>query len=125
MGMELKAYCQKYPCCSLVQVPTRKRSMDNSVLNSHIRQIRNIQIIRKDLEPLLPGVKIKFPSTTINTYGAFTQQVEQNLADSTGDFTIFSSWLGPLATGKIKDGRVEGSFIEHVIAAIRQPSNAP
>ena len=46
---------------SLTQACTCKRSMDNSVLDSHIRQIRNIQIIQKDLEPLLPGVKIKFP----------------------------------------------------------------
>ena len=91
MGVELKACCQKYPCCSLAQAPTHKRSMDNSVL---VWQIRNIQ---KDLEPLLPGVKIKFPSTTINAYGAFAQQVEQNLVDSTGDFTIFSSWLSALS----------------------------
>ena len=45
----------------------------------------------------MPGVKIKFPSTTINAYGAFAQQVEQNLVDSTGDFTIFSSWLSALS----------------------------
>jgi len=31
---------------------------------------------------------------------------------------IFSSWLGPLATGEIKDGGFEGSFEDHVIAAV-------
>ena len=41
-------------------------------------QIRNIQINWQDLEPLLPGDN-KLPCTTINAYGAYTQQAEQQL----------------------------------------------
>src|SRR5882762_43665 len=34
------------------------------------------------------------------------------------DLIILSSWLDPLATGKIRDGGNEGSFDEHVMATV-------
>jgi hypothetical protein len=88
------------------------------IIDGHIRQIRNIQVCRADLEPLLPQVKKKLPSTTINAYGAYLQQVLDEAPESTTDPIIFSSWLGPIASGKIKDGGNEGSFEQHVIAAV-------
>jgi hypothetical protein len=91
--------------------------MPDVAFDSYIQQIRNIQITRQDLEPLLPG-ESKFPSTTINAYGAFTQQMEQQLSTTADNFVIFSSWLGPIATGTIKDGGNEGSFEGHVLAAV-------
>ncbi|KAF7969844.1 hypothetical protein HWV62_25914 [Athelia sp. TMB] len=81
-------------------------------MDPHVRQIRNIQITGRDLQPLHPG-KTKLPSTTINAFGAFLQQ---NARDNR-DFAILSSWLGPIATGKIKDGGIEGLFADHVMAA--------
>lgn len=80
----------------------------------YVRQIRNIQITGQDLTPLHPG-KTKLPSTTINAFGAFVQQNERG----NRDFAILSSWLGPIATGKIKDGGNEGWFADHVMAAVR------
>ena len=91
--------------------------MPDAALDSHIRQIRNIQICSQDLEPLLPG-ETRLPSTTINAYGAFAQQTEQQIPGIADNFVIFSSWLGPLATEKIKDGANEGSFKGHVLAAV-------
>jgi hypothetical protein len=91
--------------------------MSDPALDSHIRQIRNIQIGQQDLEPLLPG-ETKLPSTTINAYGAFAQQTEQQLPNTADYFVILSSWLGPPATERIKDGGNEGSFEGHVLAAV-------
>ena len=91
--------------------------MPDPALNSHIWQIQNIQIVEQDLEPLLLG-KTKLLSTTINAYGAFAQQTEQQLPNPNDDFVILSSWLGPLATEKIKDGGNEGSFEAQVLAAV-------
>ena len=87
-------------------------------IDGHIRQIRNIQVCHADLEPLLPQVKKKLPSTTINAFGAYLQRVLDEAPESTTDPIIFSSWLGPIASGKIKDGGIEGSFEEHVMAAV-------
>ena len=88
------------------------------ILDSNIRQIRNIQVSRADLEPLLPVTKKKLPSTTINAYGAYLQQVLDAAPKDSTDPIIFSSWLGPIASGKIKDGGIEGSFEQHVMAAV-------
>lgn len=96
---------------------THKGSMPDPALDSHIWQIQNIQIVQQDLEPLLLG-ETKLLSTTINVYEAFAQQTEQQLPNPNDDFVILSSWLGPLATEKIKDGRNEGSFEAHVLAAV-------
>ena len=82
-------------------------------------QIQNIQVCCADLEPLLPQVKKKkLPSTTINAYGAYLQQVLDNAPEDTTDPIIFSSWLSPIASGKIKDGGNEGSFEQHVMVAV-------
>lgn len=88
------------------------------ILDGHIRKIRNIQVCRLDLEPLLPEQEKKLPSTTINAFGAYLQQVLDNDPHGADDPAILSSWLGPLATGKIKDGGIEGLFKEHIMAAV-------
>ena len=84
--------------------PTRKRSMSGTVLNQHIRQIRNIQICRQDLEPLVPNQRMKIPSSLINAFGAHLQKVLDDAPDGIDDPAIFSSWLGPMVTGTVKDG---------------------
>lgn len=90
---------------------------DVPTLDPHIRQIRNIQFICLDLEPLLPG-STKLQSTTINAYAAYAQSLECNNAFSLADFVIFSSWLACIATKNIKDDGPEGSFAVHVMAAV-------
>ena len=55
-------------------------------------------------------MKTKLPSTMINAYGAYLQQVLDAAPNDSTDPIIFSSWLGPIASGKIRDGGVEGSF---------------
>src|ERR1700674_903942 len=51
--------------------------------------------------------------------GACLQHFLDSTSESHGsDLIILSSWLGPLATGKFKDGGNEGSFEEHVMAAV-------
>jgi hypothetical protein len=92
--------------------------MSGAVLDQHIRQIRNIQICHQDLEPLLPDRRIKIPSSLINAFGAHLQKVLDDAPDGIDDPAIFSSWLGPIVTGTVKDGGIEGSFEEHVLAAV-------
>ena len=92
--------------------------MAASVLDGQIHQVRNIQICQLDLAPLLPKVKQKLPSTTINAFGAHLQQVLDADPGAGNTPTIFSSWLGPLTMGEIKDSGFEGSFEAHVLAAV-------
>jgi hypothetical protein len=61
---------------------------------------------------------MKIPSSLINVYGAHLQNVLDDAPDGIDDPAIFSSWLGPLVTGTIRDGGIEGSFEEHVSAAV-------
>ena len=90
------------------------------VLDGEICQIRNIQICRLDLKPLLPEAKEKLPSPTINAFGACLQKVIDKGPGDGDNPIIFSSWLGPLAAGEIKDEGNEGSFEEHVVVAVSQ-----
>ena len=78
----------------------------SAVLDSHthsILTIRNIQIVRQNLFPLIAEInKDKhwhLPSATINAFGA-------DLLDSSDqgtDFCIFSSWLAVLADRKVSE----------------------
>lgn len=71
-----------------------------------------------NFEPLLPREKKELPSTTINAFGAHLWNVLNEDPREDDKLCIFSSWLGPLATGELKDGGIEGSFNEHVIVAV-------
>ena len=78
--------------------------MSTTVLDGLVHQIRNIQISSQDLSPLLLNQKKKLPSTTINTFGTYLQGTMDADESYTNKPAIFSSWLGPLASGEIKDG---------------------
>jgi hypothetical protein len=82
-------------------------------LHLQIRKIRNIEVWRSDLIPLMmDGVKIQ--SVAVNAYGA----VLQESAGLDGDFIIFSSWLPALVSGAAKEGAGEGTVKIHIEAAV-------
>jgi hypothetical protein len=90
--------------------------MDSNIppdLHLQVRKIRNIEVWKCDLLPLINGQQ-KIPSTPINAFGAQLQEYDQDR-----DYTIFSSWLGAFASGQIKEGWAEGTFKEHMKAAVR------
>src|SRR6266436_5912838 len=93
-----------------------------AVLDSHTRSIRNIQIVRQDLLPLVAesNKDKRLPSTTINAFGASIQDSFDN-SDEGADFCIFSSWLAVLADGKAteNDEKTVGAFRDHVMQAVR------
>jgi hypothetical protein len=82
-------------------------------LHLQVRQIRNIQLWRSDLLPLIVG-KQKIPSVPINAFGAYLQQENQNNCD----YTIFSSWIGAFVSGAANEGQAEGTIEEHIKAAV-------
>jgi len=92
--------------------------MADDFLDTKIRHIRNVQISNKDLKCLLPGRKLKLPSSTINAYGAWAQKKGEDLPEVSSACAIFSSWLGPLVTGKVEEGKIYGTFEGHVLAAV-------
>ena len=73
-------------------------------LHLQVRQIRNIQLWKSDLLPLIVG-KQKIPSVPINAFCAYLQQENQN----DYDYTIFSSWIGAFVSGAANEGQVEGT----------------
>jgi hypothetical protein len=94
----------------------------SAVLDSHTCSIRNIQIVRQDLFPLVAenNKGKRLPSTTINAFGASIQD-QFNSSDEGADFCVFSSWLAVLADGKVgeKDEKNVGAFGDHVMQAVR------
>jgi hypothetical protein len=86
----------------------------NIPLNLHlqVRKIRNIEVWKSDLLPLIVGEK-KIPSVPINAYGALLQDSTEQC-----DYIIFSSWLAALVTGVAKEGAGEGTVEGHIRAAV-------
>jgi hypothetical protein len=91
----------------------------NIPLNLHlqIRKIRNIEVWKSDLLPLIIGGQ-KLPSTPIDAFRAQLQEYDQD-----SDYTIFSSWLGAFVSGVAKEGQAEGTFEEHIKAAVSSSRN--
>ena len=82
-------------------------------LHLQVRKIRNIEVWKSDLLPLIIGGR-KIPSTPIDAFGAQLQQHDQHH----DDYTIFSSWLGALVSGKAHEGIGDGTIEEHIKAAV-------
>ena len=70
-----------------------------AVFNKVRLQIRGVQVTSEDLAPLQKGRRLKILGTALNTVGALIQQVAEKEGNS--DFTIFSSFLGPLISRKL------------------------
>src|ERR1700683_694088 len=68
---------------------------------------------------------MKIQSSLINTFRAHLQKVLDTAPDRIDDSTIFSSWLGLMVTGTVQDRGIEGSFEEHVLAAVSYISCHP
>jgi len=75
-------------------------------------------ISNEDLKCLLPCQKLKLPSSTINAYGTWVQKQGEDLSEVRNACAIFSLWLGPLVTGKAKEGKIYGTFEGHVLLAV-------
>jgi hypothetical protein len=96
------------------------RNMDSNLpldLHLQVRKIQNIEVWKSDLLPLINGQQ-KIPSTPINAFGAQLQEYDQDR-----DYTIFSSWLGAFTSGQAKEGWAEGTFKEHMKAAVSASRN--
>jgi hypothetical protein len=103
---------------SLLDDPVQQRAH----VAKHIHGIRNIQLGSSDFFPLIDG-KAKIPGATLNAFGAVLQQEAERIYGHS-DFAILSSWLGPLVSGKIKEGGLQDTIEHHIEAAVRkQPNN--
>ena len=93
----------------------------SAILDSHTRSIRNIQIVRQDLFPLVAESNRDkhLLSATINAFGATIQDLFDG-SDEGADFCIFSSWLAVLADRKVSenDEKNVGTFGDHVMQAV-------
>lgn len=106
--------------CAVASFPMDALLNDPDALHAHISQnvriIRNIQLGNTDFLPLIEERK-KIPGTTIDAFGAVLQQIEER-SSGTADFCAFSSWLGPLVSGKEKEGGLHGTVEGHIKAAV-------
>ena len=84
-----------------------------------IHQIQDFDITDSELDRLIPGRKLD--STTINAICA-KLQADEEVIGGPPSWCVFSSWLSPLISGKVKEnvrggyGTVEG----HIMAAVRK-----
>ena len=80
------------------------------------RVIRNIQILDADFTHLVES-HTKIQSTIMNAYGAVLQHLEEQNSGH-AHFCVFSSWLGPLISGEVREGRAYSMIEGHIDAAV-------
>ncbi|KAJ7194118.1 hypothetical protein GGX14DRAFT_404900 [Mycena pura] len=79
------------------------------------RYIRGPELAIGDLECLEKGSKEKLLGTTLNAIGALIQQLAAR--DGNTDFAVFSSFLSPLISHKLRQGTVYGTIEGLILAA--------
>ncbi|KAJ7189885.1 hypothetical protein GGX14DRAFT_408468 [Mycena pura] len=86
-------------------------------LHTGYRQIRNIQVVNADIEPLVSSSR-KIPATAIDVFGAWLWATKEETGGPQ-DWCFFPSWLAVLASGKTKSTG-QGTIDEHIFAATRE-----
>jgi hypothetical protein len=87
-----------------------------AALKSCRHAIRGMQLAPDDLASLQPDAQIKVPGALMNVVGALLQILgDQN---GTCDFAIFSTWLSPLVSRKVKQGTFYGTIAGHIEDAV-------
>ncbi|KAJ7026886.1 hypothetical protein C8F04DRAFT_1296018 [Mycena alexandri] len=89
-----------------------KLSETAGILKSGIYAARGMQLAADDLRCLDPQFKARVPGTMINVVSALLQKVSE--MDGTGDFAVFSTWLGPLISKKVQQGEFYGTIEGHI-----------
>lgn len=69
-----------------------------------------------DINCLQEGARVKVPGTLMNVVGALLQILGEK--DGPGDFAVFSTWLSPLISRKVQQGRVYGTIADHIEDAV-------
>ncbi|KAJ7751325.1 hypothetical protein DFH07DRAFT_774922 [Mycena maculata] len=82
-------------------------SQARAELKASKHYIRGVQLAADDLGCLQDGAKLKVPGTLLNAVGALLQMVGER--DGSSDFAIFSTWLSPLISKKVKQGGIYGT----------------
>ncbi|KAJ2979255.1 hypothetical protein NUW54_g11165 [Trametes sanguinea] len=89
--------------------------------DTHMRRIRNIEFCSQELSTLLPGRTQKIVGTTIDAFGAVIQQEAESSRSTSTSLSrlpcIFSSWIPAMASGRVREGGLEGTIENHVKAA--------
>ncbi|KAJ7194862.1 hypothetical protein GGX14DRAFT_359779 [Mycena pura] len=80
-----------------------------ALFNQSHREMRGTQVHANDLVPFQKGRKLKVPGTALNAVGALIQLVAEQAGNS--DFAIFSSWLSPLISKKVAQGKIYGTVL--------------
>ncbi|KAJ7939201.1 hypothetical protein B0H13DRAFT_1850937 [Mycena leptocephala] len=87
-------------------------SETSAALKSCKHTIWGVQLSPDNLKCLQDGAKMKVPGALLNVVGA----LRQVLGDQNGisDFAIFSTWLSPLISRKVKQGAYYGTIAGHI-----------
>ncbi|KAJ7147344.1 hypothetical protein C8R46DRAFT_1359850 [Mycena filopes] len=86
-----------------------------AVLKSGVYGMRGMQLGMDDLESLYPDSKALVPGALMNVVASLLQSVSEK--DGTGDFAVFSTWLGPLISKKVPQGKSYGTIAGHIADA--------
>lgn len=85
--------------------------------DSYMRRIRNIDFCSQELETLLPNRQQKISGTTLDAFAAVAQDVATR-SPAGRDFCLFSSWIPAIVSEHVPDGGHAGSVEEHLLAAV-------
>ena len=83
----------------------------DDIVRRQTRLIRDIQIVHQDLLPLATS-KNKIPGTTLDAFAAYLQENSKN-----NDWCAFSSGLGPIVAGVVKENAAKGILVKVYIDA--------
>ncbi|KAJ7021425.1 hypothetical protein C8F04DRAFT_1402989 [Mycena alexandri] len=84
----------------------------SAVLKSGKHGLRGMQLAADDIECFRPGARLKVPGAVINVVGSLLQTLSEK--DGGGDFAVFSTWLSPLISKKVKQGPFYGTISGHI-----------
>ena len=98
--------------------PTANLDAICAEIQKYVHGVHNIQITSVEFTTLIEE-ETKIPATIVNAYGAVLRQLEERNAGHS-NFSIFLSWLGPLISGLVNEGRAYGTIQGHIEVAVRR-----
>jgi hypothetical protein len=83
-----------------------------AALKSSKHEIRGTQLAADDIDCFGERACLKVPGAVINVVGALLQGLGEK--DGLGDFAVFSTWLSPLISRKVMQGKSYGTIAGHI-----------
>ncbi|OSC98921.1 hypothetical protein PYCCODRAFT_1396354 [Trametes coccinea BRFM310] len=95
----------------------------DELADTGMRRIRNIDFCSQEFETLLPGSTQKISGTTLDAFGAIMQDTSSRSPQGC-NYSILSSWIPAIVSGRERSGGYAGTVEDHVLVACKDQNPA-